>query len=831
MKKKDILEREDKSDIFSVPVDHVLSSGYNRFRMDVVEYLRSRNYGPVYDEPQALWTKGCPLGNGDMGALVYGAPEAIHFALGKTDLWDYRDYGEGMCPPVSIERLREIIKNNDYKAFIEARERQAEAHRQKPVITGKPGGMLRLELFGPSLPARYRQCLNIADAECVIEWTPFGYGPPVHYEPDMYSHKVKLTCFIHSCVNVLCIKISNDMAGGWGNGVRFSYWRDKDPAAGESVIREEGRYRYIYQELPGGEYFILMADTSNNGVRLSESSGRIEGVFTPSGNDGYLYLTLVTSRDSRAPVKQAIENLEVVKESGWDKIESTHRKWWHSYWRRGYVSTPFDVVEKYWYYALYLQGSICRPGRLSPGLQGNWIKENYPAWNADFHNNINMQVLYWGQYTANRLELGEPLYRLLNDVLERCKAETKRYFGMRGARYPISMGTDGVDTCGGLLLSIYIGGGGWLAQHLWWHYKMTGDKEFLRRYCWPVLKECALFYTDYLIKEEDGTYSLFPTLHMEAVCSQIAGTGRNSTWDLAVVTRCFQLALMAAEELDEAPELRKQWQDILSHLAPIPANEEGVWMEFADRGGLWHMGDWSRMLPIFPAELVSKDSGPEVLRQQAIRTIEEYYGYRQEPEKVPGFCGILFACALFRMGMAERGLKMAEYVCKTLNPSGFVASRDAWYFQVDTPPGLSVMLNEMLLQSYDGIIRVFPAVPSTDSPVRFHSLRAQGGFLVSAEKRENKTMYVIIQSLCGNELKLLNPFINEEARGVEVKVYLLPQQKEVLESVEKQGRIVPFLDEVYLPGQIISFPTEKGQTYLISKEIPWISNIPVQDVE
>ena len=132
----------------------------------------------------------------------------------------------------------------------------------------------------------------------------------------------------------------------------------------------------------------------------------------------------------------------------------------------------------------------------------------------------------------------------------------------------------------------------------------------------------------------------------------------------------------------------------------------------------------------------------------------------------------------------------------------------------------------VLLQSHDGILRIFPAVPASAEPVRFHSLRAQGGFLVSAERRENRTMYVIVQSLCGQELRLRNPFVNEPDRGVEVKVYLLPQQADVLESAEKQGAATPWRDEVYLPGQIISFQTSPGQTYLISKEIPWISNVP-----
>jgi len=417
-------------------------------------------------------------------------------------------------------------------------------------------------------------------------------------------------------------------------------------------------------------------------------------------------------------------------------------------------------------------------------------------------------------------------------VLENCRMETERYFGMRGARYPISMGPDGVETCAGMLLSLYIGGGGWLAQHLWWHYKMTGDREFLKKYCWPVLRECALFYRDYLVKEKDGSYSLFPSLHTESVCGRISGSGKNATWEISFVRRCFQMAIAAAGELREPENLQAEWRDALEYLAPVPARENGVWMEFSDRDSLWHMGDWGRMVPIFPAELVSADSGPEMLREQARKTIEEYWSFRSEPHKRRTFEGSVFAVALFRMGMAERGLKMAEYACGpvTLNSSGFHTSKGAWYFQVDVPPGLSVLLNEMLLQSHDGVIRVFPAVPPSAEPVRFHSLRAQGGFLVSAERRENKTMYVVVQSLCGNELRMLNPFVNESDAGVEVKIYLLPQQKEILNSVEKQGAAVPFMDDVYLPGQVISFPTAKGQTYLVSKEIPYVSNVPPEEV-
>jgi len=100
--------RQERPGVLSAPVQQALPPEWNRFTMDAVDYMEKRNYGLTYDEPQAIWTKGCPLGNGDLGALVYGAPEALHFSLGKTDLWDYRSFGQAMHPPVRFDRLREI---------------------------------------------------------------------------------------------------------------------------------------------------------------------------------------------------------------------------------------------------------------------------------------------------------------------------------------------------------------------------------------------------------------------------------------------------------------------------------------------------------------------------------------------------------------------------------------------------------------------------------------------------------------------------------------------------------------------------------------------------
>ena len=499
---------------------------------------------------------------------------------------------------------------------------------------------------------------------------------------------------------------------------------------------------------------------------------------------------------------------------------------------------------------MYAIATTCRPGRLAPGIEANLVRENYPAWNGDLHNNINLQGDFMAQYTANRLDLGEPLYRLLRDVLPRCRRDTAAYFMMRGARYPISMGPDGAETAPGVLLSTWIGAGGWLAAHLWWHYRYSGDRAFLRRQAYPMLEECAQFYEDYLQRDDAGRLYLFPTIHMEVAISTPAGVGKNSAWDLPVVIRTFQMALAAARELGVDKTAQSRWAQLLTDLPTVPHNADGVWLEFEGTGGPWHLWDFARFMAIYPMELVSRDHGPAALREQARRTCEEYAQYRSAGPMTEKDCiahlfggdvpashakdvmavshfGIPLGVSLLRMGLVERGVQVAEAACARTSPTA-MGPADAGYFSNDCH-FMPIFLNEMLLQSHADFIRVFPAVPATPAPVRFHSLRAQGAFLVSAERRDGRVLYVIVQSLRGNLLRLANPFTNEADQGVQVKIYRADRGTD-LSSVAAQRRLLPLWDRVCLPEQIIDLPTRAGATYIISKEIPWFSTIPLAAV-
>ncbi len=818
--------RDEERGILPAAVDQVLDDRWNRFTVDPVAYLDSR-HALEYAEPQAHWVNGCPLGNGDLGVLAYGPPEATMFSFGKTDLWDYTPMPGPNSPDVSFAELREVLAAQDNVRFRDIQARTDEKSTQA-VATAKPGGMLRLELFPSALVSRFRQRLSFAHADVTQSWQPIGDRRPGSGGPDQ---GVRLTSFVHAARNVFVAQAEPGRDLPWRTPVHFSLWRPADADMEAPSCGSDGNRFWVRQELPGGQHFVLMAAVDAADRQVATAGDRITGSVLPHQAALTFYVTLVTSLECSDPLAEARRNLDDALATGFAALHETHRAWWHGYWRRAYVCTPWKKVERAWYQALYLQAGCCRPGRMSPGLQSNLIKENYPAWNADFHNNINMQVLYWGQYTANRLELGEPFYHLFSDVLPRCKQDTAAYFKMRGTRYPIAMGPDGVDTCTGILLSTWIGGGGWLAEHFWWHYRYSGDRAFLEQYAYPLLKECALFYEDYLQEDAEGRLYLFPTIQMEIAVGSTAGAGTNSSWDLPVVIRTFQMALAAAEELGVDAGPCEKWREILSRLPSMPTDASGVWLEFADKGGLWHQWDWARFMAVFPMELVSAQHGPDALRAQAQETVEDYYAYRKaKAREVVHFPGAIQATALLRLGHAERALEMIEFCCDDLSPSGFITGHDAYYVEVDASPGYSIFLSEMLLQSQDGLLQVFPAAPDNPEPVRFHSLRAQGGFLVTAERRENRTQYVIVQSLCGNELRLLNPFPNEPDCGVEAKIYELDTDIR-FSTVDEQMKLVPIYNRILVPGEVIELPTEKDRVYLISKEIPWFTNIPVDKVQ
>ena len=226
--------------------------------------------------------------------------------------------------------------------------------------------------------------------------------------------------------------------------------------------------------------------------------------------------------------------LQTAVDDGADEVEKHHAEWWRFYWNRGYLAIDDDDAERGWYRALYICGSCLRAGKHSPGLQGAWIKEHQPAWRADYHANLNIQATYWSCFTANRLDLVEPLLAFYLSILPRCQRDTREFFEMEGSYLPHACDVFGNPTGNATVLPLLasMSPACWLASLFWDYYEYSGDLDYLREWGYPLLREVTRFTEDYLSFDDDkGTIA--PSICWEVNTGSLEGWGVNSQYDLA----------------------------------------------------------------------------------------------------------------------------------------------------------------------------------------------------------------------------------------------------------------------------------------------------------
>jgi hypothetical protein len=622
-----------------------------------------------------------------------------------------------------------------------------------------------------------------------------------------YGEKSKASAFVARAPGVLVIRAE---AGGIPLGhLQWELGRVRHPGLGLAAAGAEGELGWLDQPLLDQDHYVIMALVEGAAARWGVAGTRAFGEceLDAAGAGLTIYLTVVSSRDAADPGAEARRRLTAAQAAGYTALAAANREWWENYWRRSFVMFGDAEVEKWWYIANYLCGATLRAGAQSPGLQGVWAKENIPGWNGDYHGNINMQSLYWGLLPSNRLDLMEPYFRYYTDILPQCRRDTAEYFRMRGARLPHSSDTSGyqIGSPDHLTLATSPAPSGWLAQLFWQYYEYTGDKQFLAETAYPMLRDVALFYSDYLVKESDGRYAIVPSIYFEVSNDEMGNWGRNSSYDLAIFRMALENAVAAAGILGIDGELQAEWREKVEYLAPLPANKENVWLNWEGKElarDPWHY----QCFPVYPAELASKYHGSEALRKQAVATWE----YLKRMGRPGAWCGGMGTSTAVRMGDIEWAMQEAKWWTGSAN--GLVGGWSAKVLQADHGPGMSRALSDMLVLSLGGVVRLFPGTPP-EVPARFHSLRLPGAFLVSAEKRGAGVAYAVFQSLAGNELRVANPF--EE--GVPARIRDLTTGRVCAEGCEA--------------GAVLTTATEIGHVYAVERTAAPLETIEKQQVK
>ena len=584
------------------------------------------------------------------------------------------------------------------------------------------------------------------------------------------------------------------------------------PAA-ESEIADQDMV--VKQQLLKGDGYVMAArilgqpctsETVRSGV-WSHVEGDEPGPLT-------VLLTIVSGADAEDPSAEARRRLDAAAGKGYEALLAEHRLWWEEFWRRSFVAVDDSATEKWWYVSNYLAGSMLQPGKLSPGLQGLWLKENVPAWNADFHANINIQSDYWGLLGSNRLDLMEPYFSLYTGMLEQCRKDTEEYFGMLGVRFPHAADPDGHELTdqSWMVLATHVAPTGWIAQLFWQYYQYTLDRDFLRKVAYPILRETATFYADFLRFDPDvGQYVVEPSISFEALCPGFAAMGRNSTYELAIIRKTFEMALEAADILDATEEAVELWQERLGKLAPFPVTPDGTWASWEGRGpnDSGHGQTVPFITPIFPCDLVSALHGSADLREQAAATWLDHISRQRTKPRDVGlgssfcWCGGAPVATAAAMGDADAAISGARWPSSNTLENGLVGGWNTIYLQADHGPGMALALNSMLLQCPGGTLYLFPAFPK-GIDAAFHSLRVPGALLVSSEQRDGKVPYVILQSLATTKARVASPFEptpdpTETHATVDVRVRDLQTKKAVAREHLRYHEHIEWTTE---PGRI-----------------------------
>jgi hypothetical protein len=454
---------------------------------------------------------------------------------------------------------------------------------------------------------------------------------------------------------------------------------------------------------------------------------------------------------------------------------------WREYWSKSGVALSDILLERTWYHNLYFLRCSLRPGATCPGLFANWSYRNIgTAWHGDYHLNYNIQQPFWGTFSVNHPELHLPYVDMVDHILPISKKWAKEYYGLRGAffphtAYPVEMNTMPypLPHWGWEVFETP-----WAVQTLWWHYLYTRDRNFLESRAFGPMKEAVLFLVDYMKRPEargpqwgDDSYHIFPSVPPE-LYELRPGFDKNADTiaDLALTRYVFNAFCEACAVLgreSSESDLLRDIRTILAHFPPYPTAESGRGEVFVSVRGedpeiVYNVP--ASLMTVFPGDHHGLHS-PERDYRLAVNT---YYNQQNEGGNELVFLNLQAA----RLGILdlEKFRRQVEYC---LLPNGtcadmvlqtggryvhdtrfdFMAPMGVWFENFSLP----LVVNECLLQSYTGILRLFPNWPA-EKEAEFRSLRAVGAFLVSAKRNRNGVQWVEVKSEAGGPLALYAPW-------------------------------------------------------------------------
>jgi len=701
-------------------------------------------------KPIRRWDEALPLGNGLTGCLVWGDGAPLRFSLDRGDLWDTRPAPEVLDDGFTYRNMIELVRRG---AQEELSRRFSDFFSVCPHPTKLPAG--RLELHGGS-PAERMECrLNVRAAKAEIEWRAG-------------EQTCRLESFLHAETGLGYIRLQGTSAS----------------RAELKLVAPDYTGHYEDREDPRSAFDISLASLGYPGADFG-SDDNVTWFLQPT-NHGLEYAIVVAeqqrseletewvyaiaaNRDGMGWLEQAKRKTEDALHAGFDEALRTHTGWWEQYWRQSAITLPDFDMEKMWYLTNYLFGSCSRKGAPPMPLQGVWTADEglLPPWKGDYHHDLNTELCYWHYLKANHLQEGESFLDFLWDLRPAAREFARTFYEAPGINLPSVMTIEGKPLGGWPMYSLSPTNQIWVCQAFDHYWLYTGDRDFLETRAYVYLQESAACVLHLLIPGEDGKLRLpvssSPEIHDDRLEAWLTP---NSNYDLSLLRYLFARLENMAELLGKHQE-REMWADVLARLPELAFDDSGF-MVSPDEALTESHRHFSHAMAIYPLQTVQyhrSDREKQIIDDTILHLERLGKGY---------WCGYSFSwmAALYtRQGNGEAArhhLRLLwEFMC---SPNGFHLNGDykkagitQFHYRPFTLEGnmaAADALQEMLLQTNGGMIRLFPAIPDdwAAGTAAFQRLRGEGGVLVSAVMTSGELERVELHAERDGTFRLENRF-------------------------------------------------------------------------
>ena len=711
----------------------------------------------VFDSLATSWDEGVPLGNAVVGELVWRRADALRLSIDRTDLWDLRPVDSLSGNNYKFEWVKQHIRQRDY---LPVQKKFDHPYDREPAPSKLPGAAVEFSLSQLGKPDGVHLFLN--NALCEVTWKggarmqtfvhatePVGWFVFENVDADIEPQLVIPT-------------YRNNDAGGQGNSLSGHGLQRLGYEQG-NVERQPGCITY---HQPGyGDYSYDVA------VRWKRDGRKIYGCWSITSSLVAERAGIITEQAMRRGVKRDF---------------ARHMQYWRQYWAQSWVKLPDQLLQKQYDNEMYKFGSASREHSYPISLQAVWTADNgnLPPWKGDYHHDLNTQLSYWPAYTGNHLSEGLGYINTLWKQRDVYKRYTRQYFGTDGMNVPGVCTLTGEPMGGWIQYAMSQTVGAWLAQHFYLHWKYSADMEFLRQRAYPFIRDVATYMEQQSFVDSNGVRSLEFSSSPEIFDNSLQAWFLNVTnFDLSLIHFIFSAASECALAVGDG-EASQHWRKLQSELPDYDVDAQGA-LTFAK--GFEYNGShrhFSHALAIHPLGLIDVSKGEKHRRiiDATLQKLEQYGGDYWTGYSYAWY-GNMQARALNGEKAAQALRTFAECFClpNTFHVNGDQSGtgKSKFTYRPFTLEGnfaFASGIQEMLLQSHTGIIRVFPAIPQEWNDVSFGNLRAMGAFLVSAERRAGKVVKLKVHCEKGGVLRIASP-VNGE----------------VLEYSTKPGEIVDVL--------------------------------------